>query len=114
MLSEHRQFNEEATALLFFSMEGFLKLFHTELQEEYLDVRVTDVANYLIQTFDVPEAYEDYITMCYQLRNDYVHPHKSGWNGNFEADDLLETFNVLKDIIYIYLTRNQSLERPSK
>lgn len=110
MLSQHRQFNEEATALLFFSMEGILKLFHAELQKEYLDVRITDVIDYLIQTFDVPEGYAEYTTICYELRNDYVHPNKSGWNGNFEADDLLETFNVLKDIIYIYLTRNKSIE----
>ena len=110
MLLQHRQFNEEATALLFFSMEGILKLFHKELQSEYSDVRVTDVIDYLIQTFDVPEGYKDYTVMCYELRNNYVHPFESGWNGNFVADDMLETFNVLKDIIYIYLTRNPSIE----
>lgn len=110
MLSQHRHFSEEATALLFFSLEGILKLFHAELQMNYLDARVTDVINFLIDTYDVPEGYEEYIKMCYELRNDYVHAFNSGWNGNFEADDMLETFNVLKDIIYIYLTRYPSIE----
>jgi hypothetical protein len=109
MFSQHRPFNEEATALLFFSMEGFLKLFHEELQKKNAGVRVSEVMQYLIQRFDVPEGYEDYAATCHAQRNDYVHPNKSGWNGDFQADHMLETFNVLKDITYIYLTRNMSI-----
>ncbi|WP_026701739.1 hypothetical protein [Salibacterium aidingense] len=110
MLSQHRQFREEAAALLFFAMEGILKLFHAELKKERPDIKVTDVIDYLIETFNVPDGYKDYTIMCHEHRNNYAHPFKSGWNGDFEADDLLETFGILKDLVYIYLMRRQSIE----
>lgn len=109
MLSQYNCFNEEAASLLFFSLEGILKLFLEEIQRLEPNAGVRDVPRYFRENFNTHEGYEDYIFMCYELRNGYVHPHNSGWNSNFEADDLLETFNVLKDILFIYLTRKPSI-----
>lgn len=109
MLSKYICFSEEATALLFFSLEGILKLFLEELQTINPNAGIKDVPGYLMEKFNTHEGYKDYIFMCYDLRVGYVHPHKSGWSSDFEPDDLLETFNLLKDLFYIYLTRNSSI-----
>lgn len=109
MLSKYICFSEEATSLLFFSLEGILKLFLEELQRINPNAGIRDVPRYLMEKFNTHEGYESYIFMCYDLRIGYVHPHKSGWSSDFEPDDLLETFNVLKDLFFIYLTKNPSI-----
>lgn len=109
ILSKHYYFCEEATIHLFFALEGILKLFHSELQEKNPTVRIVDVAEFLVAEFNVHEGYKDYILNCYDLRVEYVHPFNNSWKNELIGEDLYETFNILKDLFYIYLTRRDSL-----
>ncbi|MCH9025083.1 MAG: hypothetical protein IH931_07085 [candidate division Zixibacteria bacterium] len=93
-------FMEEATALLYFSLDGTVKL----LMKKHAHSSFAEFITFLSDKHNCP--YGGYLEECYDQRTIFVHPFNDFgeyWRPPLIADDYYETMDVVKDLINFYL-----------
>lgn len=99
-------FGEEATANLFFGIEGCLHLIHRRLGKSP-DFEINPVVQHIKSTFSEKPGYPEMIEDAYDKRIQIVHPNYSeeiGWLPNLEADDFYENYGMANDFLYYAIT----------
>jgi len=107
MLWHYRVFAQEATMLVYFGLDGIVKLLHEDLQSSSATRNIKDTLTYLAEHTATGEAYFEYLELCYDNRTQLVHPLNDidyVWNPPLEADDFYETREILRQLCRFYLT----------
>jgi len=101
-----RIFGEEATANLFFGMEGCLHLIHRRISGSP-NFELAPVMKHVESVFPDKPGYVGMVQDAYEKRIQIVHPEPRqniGWLPNVYADDFYENYGLANDLIYYGIT----------
>lgn len=110
MLWGHACFREEACALLYFALDGLVKLYQERVHRDTPNASFEQVGEYMATVVEGSPGITDYLRECHQNRTMLVHPlnqYDEHWNVPLIADDFYETAELFKEFARAYVMKVQ-------